>query len=131
MPDSLPTERGEEAEPAPTEDAQFSVGDMIEDAEPEPPPEGPDEEQEGPGIEDTLELLEAVKESHAVALHFVEGDIMEGSQAALNLWDEYEEALDGIEDVPEEITDLDAQEIEKIGEKALAIAKQFAPSNDG
>lgn len=110
------------------EDAAQSAEETAEEyADDEGPTLEPAEEKD-PGIQDTLEVLEAVSASYGAILELTEGDVVAGARELFTTFDEYRDAWEDIEDVPDEVGDLDADELEQLAEAGLDIAKHFVPN---
>jgi hypothetical protein len=129
MPTDLPKNSDtdpEAAEPAgPVEHETESVTEKIEPSDVQPLAGG----EASKDIEDTLEVLDAVDKSYGAVIELTNGSYIKGARKIFETLDEYREAVDQIEDVPDELADLDEQEMEQLTLKALSIAKKFVHFN--
>jgi hypothetical protein len=136
MPTDLPKDSSpdpEKEEPAePVEHETESVTEKIEpsDVQPVAGDQQPiADEEASKDIQDTLEVLDAVDKSYEAVIELTNRSYIKGARKIFKTLDEYRDAVDQIEDVPDELADLDEQEIKKLAAKSLSIAKQFVHFN--
>ena len=110
---------GAELEENPTS----SVEEELDEAQLESVPEEP--EGEAHDIKDTLEVLIGLQSFYGAIGELTEGDYISGARKVFASFEEYRAAFEGIETVPDELDDLDEEELEALAEQALKIAKAF------
>lgn len=127
MPSELPKDRSTDAQEVDPADLEEHPTDSIEENTQEADaPDAPSaEESTDPGVDDTVEILEGA----AVALVAVREASTARPLAAVSTvaqnFDTFREAIEGAETVPDELTDLDEQEIERLAEAGLTFAKSL------
>lgn len=135
MPTDLPKDSSpdpEKAEPAPP--VEHETGSVTQKIKSDVQPVASDDqpiagEEASKDIQDTLEVLDAVDKSYEAVIELTNRSYIKGARKIFKTLDEYREAVDQIEDVPDELGDLDEQEMEQLTLKALSIAKKFVHFN--
>ena len=80
-----------------------------------------------PGIEEIREVLKAMQEVAGEAGDLVQGQtgVREFGTAAVDVLPGVYEAAQDLDEIPEEISDLDSEEVEALADEALKIVTSF------
>jgi hypothetical protein len=116
------------ADDAPAADTkEHDTESVKENADELEPGHLPDEAKEAHGIDETIDVLEAMQEVSGEVADLLDGSVgvRQFGTAAVSLLDDGYAAVKGAEEIPEEVGDLNEQEIKKLANEALKIVTRF------